>query len=327
METLPMRSRYPLPGHVAWFLLIGSGLSAQNLVPNPDFEQHTGCPPYYSYLSNAVPWFDPSIDAAFGSSDYLHTCATYWEVSVPNNFLGEQDAHSGHAYAGLYAFSSTHPNYREYIEVALDDTLQAGACYTLSVYVSLGGCWKAAVADMGAYFSVGPVLQTANGPIPVVPQLDHLGGMLNDTLNWTELNGVFEASGGETHLVIGNFHDDATTTVFLLDSAATIHRSYYYIDDVSLLALTDPCGPEGVLENGSSSISVFPNPAFDRVSIRTAYTGRSHLILRDAAGRAVHQEDLTGATQVDLSGLRAGVYVWDIRHGRSVVERGRLFKY
>src|SRR5258705_6338420 len=83
---------------------------AQNLVPNGDFEQYSGCPSNYNQIDFALFWFNPCIPpygTAFGqsgSSDYFNACASIWQIDVPNNFDGYQPAHSGNGYAGLIPF-------------------------------------------------------------------------------------------------------------------------------------------------------------------------------------------------------------------------------
>lgn len=307
-------------------ILLGTAsfLSAQNLVPNPDFEQNINCPPYYGYLNYAIPWIDPATSVLFGTSDYMHTCAQF-PVSVPNNFFGAQLPHSGNAYAGIYAWTTTNLDYREYIMVSLNDTLEAGVCYELGMFVSLGGKWGMAVSDLGAYFSVGVAQQSVYGPMPVVPQLDHLGGMLSDTTNWTFLNGIYEALGGESHIVIGNFHDDASTTTLFVDSSATMPRSYYYIDDVSLVPVQD-CGSVGVQGSQQQAALVTIDQVMEALEVTTGLPGTATLMLHDAAGRTVERLRFHGRAVVDVSTWRAGLYLYELHEGNGMFSRGKFIK-
>ena len=72
--------------------------SSQNLVPNYSFDFDTACPSGTTEIYYAVPWINPNT----GSSDYFNGCASLGSnVSVPNNFSGEQAANTGIGYAGI----------------------------------------------------------------------------------------------------------------------------------------------------------------------------------------------------------------------------------
>src|SRR5262245_47267631 len=107
-----------------WLIIIflGCGIcEAQNLVPNPSFEDTIGCPSGYNQVSNATGWF-----IARQSPDYFNTCATWSGVSVPQNDFGLQYPPSGNAYMGFFAKSHTSSNYREHIGISLPFPIQIG---------------------------------------------------------------------------------------------------------------------------------------------------------------------------------------------------------
>ena len=82
---------------------------------------------------------------------------------------------------------------------------------------------------MGA---VGPVPNYA--ALPYTPQVESpLNAYLTNASGWTLVSGVYVAAGGEDHIVIGNFHDDATTNS-VAGPGQWPGGSYYYIDDVSV---------------------------------------------------------------------------------------------
>jgi len=205
---------------------------AVNLVPNPSFESYTSCPTSFGQLSLATPWDVPNT----GTSDFLDGCApvVFPSVNVPNNEQGFQNAHTGVGYAGLIPYSAA-PDYREYLEAPLTSPLVAGTPYLVKFYVSLADLSLLAVDRLGAYLSVGPV-----GPIPnyaalaFTPQIESPANVpLNDATNWTLVSGVYVAAGGEDHIVIGNFHDDASTATSP-GPGNWPGGSYYYVDDVSV---------------------------------------------------------------------------------------------
>src|SRR5690349_20165609 len=111
---------------VIWLLIvlaISIPVSAQNLVPNGDFESINNCPSslanidysaVYGSFSTVKGWIRPTLT---GTSDYMNACATQTYTSTPKNFIGTLTPHSGSAYAGMIMFQSG--GYHEYISARL----------------------------------------------------------------------------------------------------------------------------------------------------------------------------------------------------------------
>lgn len=198
---------------------------AQNLVPNYSFETISFCPESFggTGLTAAPPWFCPTQ----GSSDIFNACSSGGLVGVPNNFFGNQPALTGVGYAGGYC-KLINFAYREYICAPLTEPMVAGEWYYVSFYVSPAeyGC---AIEKIGAYLSVDPPTGSQITEINVTPQIENNTGFLNDYDGWTLISGCFQALGGERHITLGNFHNDANTPV---DPACGINNSYYYYEDV-----------------------------------------------------------------------------------------------
>src|SRR6187455_2453226 len=76
---------------------------AQNLAPNPDFEDFSSCPDGLNIPGNpnfnCIPWRTGSA----GTPDYFNACANPNDIGVPDNIFGWQQAISGEAYTGFYA--------------------------------------------------------------------------------------------------------------------------------------------------------------------------------------------------------------------------------
>lgn len=217
-------------------LLLGqwSFLSAQNLVPNYSFETLSTCPLGFGGFGPTVapPWVAPTL----GTPDIFNACSNTAITDVPINFFGNQPAQTGDGYAGFYCKLTTY-EYREYIQAPLTEPLQAGVWYYVSFLVSVGeyGC---AVQQIGAYFSVGPISTNSNAHLDVNPQVESNGSYLNDYDNWMLVSGCFEAQGGETHITIGNFHDDPGTPLDPDCQGSVV--AYYFVEDVQVIAGEDP---------------------------------------------------------------------------------------
>ena len=64
--------------------------------------------------------------------------------------------------------------------------------------------------------------------------------MLADSKEWQEVSGEFEAEGGERFLTIGNFAPFNHSRVTPIENTnAMLQGAYYYIDDVSVVAVGD----------------------------------------------------------------------------------------
>lgn len=239
---------------VTGLTLLCSAAHAVNLVPNASFESFTSCPASYGQLLVAAPWDAPTT----GTSDYLNACApvVFPSLNVPLNELGVQTAATGVGYAGLIPYSSA-PDYREYLQAPLNAPLVASTPYTISFRVSLADTSLLAIDRLGAHLSVGPVGPIPNyAPLALTPQIESPANVaLANSTGWTTISGVYVALGGETHITIGNFHDDASTLTYP-GPGIWPGGSYYYIDDVTVeIAL--PVEQACCLPDGSCSIQ-FP---------------------------------------------------------------------
>jgi len=212
-------------------LSIVSILNAQNLVPNHSFEILTNCPTGFggSGATIAPPWWSPS----FGTPDILNVCSTSGLVDVPDNWGGSQFPLTGEGYAGIYTYFGSN-EYREYISVELTQTLSPGEWYYVSFYVSPAeiGC---AIVEIGANLTLNIPWLYQIGAYDITPHIESNQGYLNDYNGWTLISGCFKANGTENHITIGNFRSDENTTAE--PSCANLY-SYYFIDDVSVVAMT-----------------------------------------------------------------------------------------
>ena len=204
--------------------------TAQNLVPNPGFDNFTICPVGFSQFQGYVAnWINPNT----ATPDYMHACANPNPAGMPHNGVGWQQAHAGQGYTGMYAFSGT--LYREFIQVQLTTPLVGGVQYDFRMFVVLHNRSQSAIDDLGAYLSVNAPTATGTGflagaPLPQIA--NPFGTVISDTLNWTQISGSYLASGGERWLTIGHFRPDASTTYQTLPYGNL--GAYYYFDDIHL---------------------------------------------------------------------------------------------
>jgi gliding motility-associated-like protein len=231
--------------------------NAQNLVPNPSFEDTVNCPTSISQWYNCAGWINPNL----AGPDYFNACDNYATgfLGVPNNATGYQPAYAGSAYIGLYLYQrsiSGGPfDFREYIQAKLTDTLQQGKKYCISFYVNLATMADIAIDNIGLYISTTAISAGTPTVLMYSPQITSPTGLfIQDTLNWQKITGIYTALGGEQYITIGNFKD-ANTTDTIHTNPLIASSAYYYLDDVSVICCD--CDTT-VTPNQSSSLSI-PN--------------------------------------------------------------------
>ena len=198
---------------------------AQNLVPNPSFEDYSSCPNNAGQISNAIGWefYNNS------SPEYLHSCATVSEYLVPQNLFGYQTASSGNAYAGFIGYD-VNGFYREIFGVQLTNNLTSSQKYYVSLRVNR------ADSNFFAGYSIDKIgikfFTTQPAPTSMLINNSahfYSSSVITDTSNWTQLFGSFVADSAYQYLLIGNFFDDGNTTVV---NDLNGPWAYYYVDDV-----------------------------------------------------------------------------------------------
>ena len=219
-------------------LCVGANRAEANLVPNPSFEAHSNCPTNFDQFPLVTTWSQPTL----GTSDYYNACSS-GNFDVPTNYGGTQAALTGDAYAAIRLWDGNHNSltWREYIEVPLTSSLIANQSYQASFYVSLADISIYATDAIGMYFSNGQVGHVnISGALPFTPQVTNPANrFLDDKDNWMLVSGTFTATGGEDHIVIGNFLDNDSSSSVLLNTGTT-GFSYVYIDDVSVVTVPEP---------------------------------------------------------------------------------------
>jgi len=219
-------------------------LFAQNLVPNPSFEDT---------LSNI-----PCLYFGVGDIDTISTSWTVPTNSSPDLFslyspsfcftnsfttsgfrVGRQAPRTGSKTVGLMTVFRPlgNSNIREYIQVQLATTLTPGKDYAVSMYASLGDDCQYVVNKFGVLFTSGPVsYPLIDTTIAQLPQVE-FNSYLLDSVNWVLLTDTFTASAGLDHIIIGNFADDVNSTPMNINPGAIYEGAYYFLDDISVVEL------------------------------------------------------------------------------------------
>jgi outer membrane protein OmpA-like peptidoglycan-associated protein len=224
-----------------YFLALTQPVLAQNLVPNPGFEQYYKCPGSFNYSSKgeiAPGWQSPTT----GTPDLFHTCSI-GDAGVPTNWAGYSKAYTGSGYAGIYAFIIRgNKTYREYLQSPLQTPLEAGAKYQVEFYFKLSSNSKYSIDRIG-FLLTDSTFEILNDEVfPVSATYERINREIytRGTGLWTRFSYVHIATGGEKYLILGNFSDDQKTRKLLIPNSQSTEpmlakAAYFFIDDVKVI--------------------------------------------------------------------------------------------
>ncbi len=162
-------------------LLIGGGSLAQNLIPNPGFEEPLA-PAEFQWVQPQGPFY-------------------HYEKKLEQ---GDEGARTGQHINGLCMYNHE-PN--EYLHVKLREPLVAGERYAFSVHARLYTIKNTNYAlhnHIGVHFGSRRLDTQVPGDLPFNPQL-HLRLPDGPRYGWFELRDTLVAKGGEQYLTMGYF--------------------------------------------------------------------------------------------------------------------------
>ena len=243
-------------------LCASSAFAQENLVPNGSFEATEGKIKKIGAISSATGWSSPTAVQAD-----LFIPGKVMEINVPDNMYGKEDAKEGSNYAGIVAFSVGNKVPRSYLMTKLSTPLKKGMRYCVKFSLSLADGSKYASNQIGVNFSKKQFGTEDKAIIKDVAHVLHANNdtkKINQMYNWDQVCGIYEATGGEKFITIGNFYPDANTSseTNRKNKDLKINQivaAYYYIDDVSveLLGKNDKCDCQIEVDQDNYSTTVY----------------------------------------------------------------------
>ena len=210
---------------------------AQNLVANGGFEEISGKLKEGAKVDVAANWY--SLTATGG--DIFAEEAKEEGMKTPDNRYGREKPFSGNNYAGFTAFSYKAKAPRSYLSTELVSPLVKGKKYCVRFQVSLSDISKFGVNNIGAHLSQKEYnMSDSDEPLLVEANIMHSKNkVIETTVYWEPICGVYTAEGGERFLIIGNFYADKGTKTMTMKKApqfkqAQIYEAYYFVDEVSV---------------------------------------------------------------------------------------------
>ncbi|MCA1763242.1 MAG: T9SS type A sorting domain-containing protein [Cryomorphaceae bacterium] len=291
---------------------------AQNLVPNPSFEEYLECPQSTGELHQQVTsWYSWQL-----TPDFFQYCNNdgLGTAGIPDNAWGTQWPITGDAYSGVITFEDFNPEGREYMAAQLSTALNSGEQYYMMFHASMydGGSkdlrW-CATNNIGMRFFKDPDY-TAFPPDANPLQPDNFAHLnyseiLDDYTNWTLIEGWFTADDDYNWVAIGNFFtDDQTDIVILNDEGAC--SGIYYIENVCVASSPEEC--DYLLSSDANrpltSANIYPNPATESVRFSLPESELHNVDVFDMQGRLVKNiQDMSSGYELNVSTFQKGVYV------------------
>lgn len=247
---------------------------AQNLIPNPSLELSNDVTNDSLYMSEyvfpaTIDWFSPTIDYGPAStSDTIEILRGNLNLYKPKDQLAYLWIASGSSYLTPFGYGKT------YAQTRLKDSLTVDCYYQLSFFALpiavdffgdsvITASWCSS-NRLGAYFSktrihdpdtnrqfgYRPGINTFVGQ-GIVPQVAiPIDSFIMDTAEYSLIEEVFKAEGGERYMTIGNFYSMADTRcknfrtgLIYSDTTSNFNdmwRSSWNVDDLKLVKVLPP---------------------------------------------------------------------------------------
>lgn len=301
-------------------------LSAQNLVPNPSFEEILSCPDFPGQVWRAQGWY-----VAENTPDYYNACCnnTFPVVGVPSNIFAYRNAATGDAYCGLWLFTSFPPPYpREKIGVKLIKPLSLGVRYFVSFNLSSVSSHSqdsnGGISKIGMLFSTKKYDLTNSPPTNNYSQFS-ADSIIADTTGWVLVKGSFVADSEYMYLTIGSFFDNThTDTIKYWSLNGSGVYSYYYIDDICVTTDSVGCRFYDAITNPiiNFPFQIYPNPANDLITVKLNSINANSISLFNSLGQIVYENKAVknnSVDEIDVSRYRCGIYLLQINMKEEII--------
>jgi len=250
-----------------------SCLSQINLVNNPSFEIYDdSCLAPGQNITQAKFWFQPNQwDWPNGGADFYHTNTCDPNYSPPSlGGWGYQFARTGNGFGGAGVCVQNQNLYREYMEVSLNEELDAGKKYCTFFYTTNSKILGYGASDCvqllfssdslmyhgvsWEYYPSSPDIQNKLGNIITE------GSIITDTSNWVLINGIYSAVGGEKFITIGCFSPREEISFYCPNGSGNCGYAYYYFDDFGIYELPEiEAGNNDSICNNGDSVQLNAN--------------------------------------------------------------------
>lgn len=298
---------------------------AQNLVPNPSFENYDTCPDFEGQIERALGWlnFGGTLQGP-ATPDYYNGCSIgAW--NVPNGGLCHQSAFNGSAYSAIYTFA---PNvYREFVGVRLNQNLIIGLKYFVSIQICMGENFNSGCPSnkIGIRFSTIP-FSLADPLVPDNFAHVYTDSIINDSINWHTVHGSFIADSTYQYLILGNFFDEAHTDTIRFNSNS--YYSYYLIDDVCVSIDSTVCPIiSNVTSNELELTDLYPNPVGKSLTIVFNSLENAEILIYNMLGQVLKKIEMKNERKktIEVAEFKNGYYYLKINYKNKLITTNKKF--
>lgn len=212
---------------------------ANNLVPNPSFEEKDGRLRRGGQIYKAKHW----VPGTGEDADLFTKEDDDEDIGAPETYRGRCNPKTGSRFAGVRVYSYRGEDPRSYISAQLPESLSKGVLYCVQFHVRLSPLSKFAVNNVGAYLSKKDISTTEEKSLIFDAQVVHPEEKIHkETRLWKPVCSAYQAKGGEEYITIGSFvENDGFQTEKMRRprrySKSQFYDSYYFVDDVSIKAI------------------------------------------------------------------------------------------
>lgn len=309
------------------FAIATLNVAAQNLVPNPSFEDTSACPDFAAQVWRAEGWYTVE-----NTPDYFHACCTgqLAAISVPCNAFTCRYAATGNAYCGVWTYGHIPELYREYLGIQLTSPLTIGVQYYVSF--KLSSVSSHAAGSNGGNDKTGILFSCFKYDLNNLPPMQNFSqvyadSIITDTVGWTQVTGSFVADSNYQYITLGNFYTDSFTNSILYYQINGEGRlAYYFVDDVCVTTDSKGCDFTNGLDDVNVQIpfSIYPNPANDVLNITLNSVNVKSLALYNSQGHLEYMNKAVAKKdnyQIELKDFPQGIYLLEVNLNQKILSQ------
>ncbi|MDP4272679.1 MAG: OmpA family protein [Bacteroidota bacterium] len=197
-------------------------------------------------------WTNCNHDYFFDSPDLYNRCSIQFGVPksewVFNHKIlacNYQNAKSGSGYMGIFVSNTKFKKLNfvnpEFMQTKLIHPLQVGQQYYTEFFVNRADYSTVSTDCLGLYFSDKEIkVNDYHQMYRFKPQITNpKGKVIEDTVSWVKVSGIYTAKGGEQYIIIGDFYPQSDNTIKYDNIKSKDFVCYYLIDDVSVISVID----------------------------------------------------------------------------------------
>ena len=159
--------------------------------------------------------------------------------------------------------------------------------------------------------------------LAVQPQINNnpITNPLESIINWIQIQDSFIANGGEKFITIGNFKDNANTSIST--TGGRYPYALYYLDDVFVVEARTLNIKK---LNPKNNVEFSPNPFGNNLNLKFGDNEVAELILYDITTRKILQQKFTKSISLNTEYLAKGIYIYELRNSQGVMLTGKVVK-